>query len=222
MVSPDQTMVMEWDRDHGEDQVSSSPSYDVCKRAMDFLISAIGLFLLMPLFAVVGVLIRLDSEGPVFFRQERIGKGCRTFRIFKFRTMHQRGGGVLTLGSKDPRVTRIGGILRKYKLDELPQLLNVLFGDMSLVGPRPEAMGFINLNDPRQRRVFAVLPGITAPSSLALFNLDEELASVENPTEVYRKKIIPMKIEMNLRYLEQRNLAFDLGLVMATLIKVVR
>lgn len=222
MVGPDQTMVMDWDREGLDSQVSNDPTYDTCKRCLDLMISAFGLLLLVPLFSLVGMLIKLDSEGPVFFRQERVGKGCRPFRIFKFRTMYQRSGGVLTLGSSDPRVTRIGGILRKYKLDELPQLLNVLLGDMSLVGPRPEALGYINLNDPRQRKVFAVLPGITAPSSIALFHLDEELASVENPTEVYRKKIIPMKIEMNLKYLEQRNLAFDMSLVMATLIKVVR
>ncbi|QQS05314.1 MAG: sugar transferase [Fibrobacterota bacterium] len=211
-----------WETVEEESAESQDWVYAALKRALDLFGSVLGLLLLSPLFLVAAVAIKLDSRGAVFFRQERVGKGCKTFRIFKFRSMSESKGSTLTIGDRDPRVTKVGFYLRKTKIDELPQLINVLLGDMSLVGPRPEALGFINLNDPRQRQVFSVLPGMTAPSSLALMDLSDELAREANPVEVYRKKIIPMKIEMNLGYIEKRGIGLDLALILATVVKLVK
>lgn len=211
-----------WDNVEEDGSAEQDWFYPAIKRSIDFMGSLLGIVMLAPLFAIVGIAIKLDSRGAVFFRQERVGKGCRTFRIFKFRTMSESRGSTLTIGDCDLRVTKVGYYLRKTKIDELPQLINVLLGDMSLVGPRPEALGFINLNDPRQRQVFSVLPGMTAPSSLALMDLSDDLAKEANPVEVYRRKIIPMKIEMNLGYIERRGIGLDLALILATVVRLVK
>lgn len=199
--------------------------YELLKRLMDVIASSAGLILLAPLLLLVGVFIRLGSPGPALFRQQRIGRGCEAFTIYKFRTMlpetHAKGPAV-TVGDADPRVTRFGRFLRKYKIDELPQLFNVLLGDMSLVGPRPEVLNYIDLSDPRQRMVFSVRPGLTAPSSLALIDVSEQLAREVDPVRMYNEKILPMKIRMNMQYIRDRSISLDLKLVLVTLVKVVR
>jgi lipopolysaccharide/colanic/teichoic acid biosynthesis glycosyltransferase len=191
--------------------------YAVAKRGFDLALSLVGLMFAAPLMAMIWVAIRLESRGPAIFRQVRVGKDCKPFHILKFRTMVQCFGAPLTIGVEDPRITRVGRFLRKHKLDELPQLINVIRGEMSLVGPRPEATGFINLGDRRQRAVFSVLPGLTAPSSLSFFDLDQELSMTDDPVKHYRSQILPLKIEMNLSYIRERNLAMDIRLVLATL-----
>lgn len=205
--------------------LSDEKLYESMKRVIDLAGSTLGLILLAPVLAIVAALIRLESPGPAIFRQQRIGKDCKLFTIYKFRTMVQKapmGGPAMTVGDKDPRVTDLGRFLRKYKIDELPQLFNVLFGDMSLVGPRPEVTNYLDLSDPRQRMVFSVKPGLTAPSSLALIDVSEQLAASTDPVKMYNEKILPMKIRMNLQYIRQRSIVLDITLVLATMIKVIR
>ncbi|MBK9576266.1 MAG: sugar transferase [Fibrobacteres bacterium] len=191
--------------------------YAVAKRGFDLALSVTGLVIAAPLMAMIWVAIRLESRGPAIYRQVRVGKDCKPFHILKFRTMVQSFGSPLTIGTEDPRITRVGRFLRRHKLDELPQLVNVIRGEMSLVGPRPEATGFINLADRRQREVFSVLPGLTAPSSLNFFDLDQMLSVADDPVRHYRSQILPKKIEMNLTYIRERSLAMDVRLVIATL-----
>lgn len=188
------------------------------KRLFDIVVAAVGSLLLLPLFAVVSVLIRLGSPGPVFFRQERVGLHGRLFRILKFRTMVADApsrGPAITAGS-DPRITWIGGYLRRYKIDELPQLLNVLSGDMSFVGPRPEVPRYVALYTPEQRRVLAVRPGITDPASLQYRREADMLAHAANPEEFYVHEIMPAKLQRNLEYLNRRSFARDLGIILRT------
>ncbi len=193
-------------------------------RALDVLASSFGLIILAPLFVLVAVAIRLDSGGPVFFRQVRVGRDGRPFSILKFRTMRtdaEAVGGQLTVGA-DPRVTRVGAWLRRTKIDELPQLINVLRGDMALVGPRPEVPRYVALYDEQQRRVLDVRPGITDPASIAFRDEGSILANASDPEETYVHEIMPRKLAMNLAYLEHRTLTRDLGVILATLIKVTR
>ena len=196
----------------------------MAKRTLDLVAAAIGLLVLAPLFAVIAVVIRRDSPGPVFFRQERVGRGGSPFQIFKFRTMRtdaERQGGQLTVGA-DPRVTGVGRVLRKYKLDELPQLINVVLGDMSLVGPRPEVPRYVALYDERQRRVLDVRPGITDPASIAYREENALLAAAVDPEATYVREVMPAKLEMNLDYLDRRSLLTDLGIIFDTLAKLAR
>lgn len=196
----------------------------MAKRTLDLVAAAIGLLVLAPLFAVIAVVIRRDSPGPVFFRQERVGRGGSPFQIYKFRTMRtdaERQGGQLTVGA-DPRVTGVGRVLRKYKLDELPQLINVVLGDMSLVGPRPEVPRYVALYDERQRRVLDVRPGITDPASIAYREENALLAAAVDPEATYVREVMPAKLEMNLDYLDRRSLLTDLGIIFDTLAKLAR
>ena len=176
---------------------------DVTKRAVDFTVAATAMFFLWPLFAVIALLIKLDSKGPVFFRQERAGRNSTTFRIFKFRTMivgAYRSGARLTV-KRDPRITQVGGVLRWTKLDELPQLLNVLFGDMSLVGPRPEDPYFVNFYSPEQREVLSVKPGLIGPSQMAgRDEVEMYPEGVEDTEKYYIEHILPAKLERDLNY----------------------
>ncbi|MBK8801160.1 MAG: sugar transferase [Fibrobacteres bacterium] len=208
---------MAWDAGWSDEDSIREVLYSVTKRGFDVVLSALGLLLASPLMALIAIAIRLESRGPAIFRQVRVGKDCKPFHILKFRTMVQGFGAPLTIGVEDPRITRMGRFLRKHKIDELPQLVNVIRGEMSLVGPRPEATGFINLGDRRQRAVFSVLPGLTAPSSLNFFDLDLELSMTDDPVRHYRSHILPKKIEMNLSYIRERSLAMDIRLVLATL-----
>ena len=193
-------------------------------RVVDVVASSFGLIILAPLFVIVAVAIRLDSDGPVLFRQVRVGRGGRPFSIVKFRTMRidaEAVGGQLTVGA-DPRVTRVGAWLRRTKVDELPQLINVLRGDMALVGPRPEVPRYVALYDEQQRRVLDVRPGITDPASIAFRDEGSILANASDPEATYVQEVMPRKLAMNLAYLEHRTLTRDLGVILATLIKVAR
>lgn len=192
------------------------------KRIFDIIVSLVGLVLLLPAFVVIAVLIKLDSRGPIFFRQERIGKGLQPFRIYKFRTMvadASHRGGLITFGD-DPRITKVGWILRKAKLDELPQLINVLIGDMSLVGPRPEVRRYVELFREDYQQILAVRPGITDLASLRYRDEATILGQATNPEEEYVKRILPDKIALAKQYCWQSSLLFDLGVIMKTIAKL--
>jgi lipopolysaccharide/colanic/teichoic acid biosynthesis glycosyltransferase len=188
------------------------------KRAVDILAASIGLVILSPLFAAVAGCISLTSRGPIFFRQIRLGKNHRAFRIVKFRSMVDGGpgrGSAITIAG-DQRVTSIGRLLRRYKIDELPQLWNVLRGEMSLVGPRPELAEYVALYTPQQRAVLQVRPGITDPASLAYRNEEDLLAAHADPEQFYRTQILPDKLARNIAYLKSMSLTQDLGLIFKT------
>lgn len=194
------------------------------KRAFDIVTSGLGLVLLAPLLASIACVIRLDSRGPAFFRQPRVGLRGRTFRIYKFRTMRMdadRRGPEITVGN-DPRVTRAGAVLRRWKLDELPQLINVLVGDMSLVGPRPEVPSYVELWDDRTRDVIlSVRPGITDPASIEFRNESELLAGAADPVRTYVEVIVPRKNRLAVAYVESASLWTDLKILFRTLYVVV-
>ncbi len=188
------------------------------KRLFDFLVSLFGLMFFLPVLLIVSIFIIIDSKGGMFYRQVRVGKGNKDFRIFKFRTMYTNADklGLITIGGRDPRVTKVGYYLRKYKLDELPQLINVLVGDMSFVGPRPEVRKYVNLYTEEQKKVLQVRPGITDLASIEFRNENEILEDQENPNQYYIDVIMPHKININLKYLENRNLLKDIGVIFKT------
>ena len=192
------------------------------KRCFDIVISFTTLVLLIPLMVVVGTIIKLNSEGPVFFKQERIGKGFRPFWIYKFRTMQQapiRHKSQVTVGN-DPRITRVGRFLRQTKIDELPQLINILRGEMSFVGPRPEVPQYVQLYKQDYQEILTVRPGLTDLASLKYRDEAALLAQSENPEEEYRMRVLPDKIELAKDYLRQASLLFDLKIVFKTLFKL--
>jgi len=194
------------------------------KRLFDIAASAIGLLVLWPVFLVIAVLIKLEDGGPVFYRQERIGYKGSPFKIWKFRTMvvnADKLGKPLTVG-RDPRITRVGYWLRKFKLDELPQLLNVLLGEMSLVGPRPEVPQYMALYTPEQRKVLDLVPGITDPASIKFANEAELLAEASNPEKFYIEHIMPTKIRLNMEYASHATLWSDILVILKTLVRIVR
>lgn len=189
------------------------------KRTFDFLASFFGLLLLSPLILCIAVWVKCDSKGPIFYRQVRVGKDGREFKLFKFRSMRVGAdrAGLLTLGDRDPRVTRSGFWLRKTKLDELPQLFNVLVGDMSLVGPRPEVPKYVALYTPEQREVLSVRPGITDTASLEMRNEAELMAQQADPEGYYVNVQIPLKIKLAKEYIAQQSLLSDLKLIVRTI-----
>jgi lipopolysaccharide/colanic/teichoic acid biosynthesis glycosyltransferase len=192
------------------------------KRLFDLVCAGVGLVVLWPFLVVIGILIKLDDGGPAFFRQERIGHQGRPFLMWKFRTMKvnaDKVGGPLTVGA-DPRVTRIGQWLRKLKLDELPQLLNVVAGDMSLVGPRPEVARYVDLYTVEQRKVLELLPGITDPASVKYRNESELLGQSDAPEHLYVQEIMPEKIRINLEYARRATLLSDIMVILSTFVKV--
>ena len=192
------------------------------KRAFDLLVSGFGIAALAPLLLFMAVLIKVDSHGPVFFRQERIGKRFRPFYIYKFRTMvHAPSGNgrLLTVGH-DPRVTRIGRFLSKTKIDELPQLINVFKGDMSLVGPRPELRKFVELFRSDYEEILKVRPGITDLASLKYEDEAKLIGQFKNPEDEYVRSILPDKITLAKEYIDRSSLFFDLGLIFRTLPKL--
>lgn len=187
------------------------------KRAFDVALSILGFVLLWPLLLVIAALIKSDG-GPVFFRQERVGRRGRPFRIWKFRTMvvdAERMGLQITAAG-DPRITRVGGWLRRTKLDELPQLLNVLTGEMSFVGPRPEVPRYVAMYDAEQTRVLELMPGITDPASLRYFDESRLLADVDDPEAAYVQDIMPAKIRVNLAYAHHATTRDDMRVVFRT------
>jgi lipopolysaccharide/colanic/teichoic acid biosynthesis glycosyltransferase len=173
--------------------------------------------MLMPLCLVIAIAIRLHDGGPVFYRGERVGLGGRRFRIFKFRTMGPEANGPTSTAADDPRVTRLGRFLRSSKLDELPQLLNVLRGDMSLVGPRPQVPWAVALYTVEQQALLTVRPGLTDYASIVFSDEGERLRGAVNPDEEYLRKIAPEKIRLGLRYVQSRSFALDCRIVVATL-----
>jgi len=194
----------------------------LAKRLFDLVCAALGLLLLAPLLLLIGVWIRLDSAGPALFRQTRVGRFGRPFTIHKFRTMRVEPGQAITVGA-DPRITRAGRWLRASKLDELPQLWDVLRGAMSLVGPRPELPRYVALCPAELReRVLAVRPGITDPASLAFSHEAELLAAASDPEREYREVILPAKLALSADYAARASLATDLGLILRTLARVLR
>lgn len=173
-------------------------------RLFDILFSALGLIILSPVFVVLYLLIRIESKGGAFYIQERIGKDGQPFGLYKFRTMHigSDSEGLLTIGNHDNRITHIGYFLRKTKIDELPQLLNVVKGDMSLVGPRPEVRKYVDMYTDEQRKVLSVRPGITDYASIEYANENELLSKTDNPDRLYIEEIMPNKLKLNMKYLE--------------------
>jgi lipopolysaccharide/colanic/teichoic acid biosynthesis glycosyltransferase len=192
------------------------------KRAFDILTSSIGLIGLSPLFLVVAIWIKCNSKGPVFYKQIRVGLKNRDFGLFKFRSMRvgAHKGGLITIGNRDPRVTSSGYYLRKYKLDELPQLINVFLGDMSIVGPRPEVRKYVELYTPDQLKVLSVKPGITDPASIKYRNENELLGNAADPEDYYVKVIMPDKLKYNLKYIGDQSFGYDLKLVLQTLSRI--
>jgi len=195
----------------------------VFKRLFDIIFSTLGIIILSPIFLLLWFTIKIESHGPALFMQTRVGKNNKDFKLIKFRSMYlnSESFGQLTVGMRDPRITNVGYTLRKYKLDELPQLLNVLKGDMSLVGPRPEVRKYVNMYTPEQMMVLEVSPGITDYASIQFINENQLLANAENPDEYYINNIMPKKLEMNLQYIKSNNPFKDIILILKTIFKII-
>lgn len=198
------------------------PYRNCLKRTFDILFSSIGLLMLVPVFLVMAVWIKADSEGPVFYRQVRVGMHGKLFRIFKFRSMRLGSdkASQITIGERDSRITRSGIIIRKYKLDELPQLINVFTGDMSFVGPRPEVPKYVDLYTEAQRHVLDVRPGITDMASIKYINENELLGKANNPEDYYIHTIMPDKLSINLEYVKNNSFMDDVTIIFKTLSKI--
>ena len=194
------------------------------KRLFDIVASGLGLIVLSPLFLILAIWIKLDSKGPVFYRQVRVGYKNKDFRIFKFRSMRVGAdrGSLVTIGGHDPRVTRSGYFIRKFKFDELPQLINVFLGDMSLVGPRPEVRHYVDYWTPEQMHVLDVRPGITDPASIKFRNENELMEKAEDPEKYYIEVIMQEKIRLYLEYVEKHSFFYDLGLIVKTFWVIVK
>jgi lipopolysaccharide/colanic/teichoic acid biosynthesis glycosyltransferase len=192
------------------------------KRIFDIVFSCLGLILLAPVLVVLAIIIKLDSKGPVLFIQPRVGLNNKDFNIFKFRTMQMESDkkGLLTLGNKDSRITKVGYFLRRYKIDEFPQLLNIVIGDMSFVGPRPELRKYVNYYPQEDLSVLSVRPGITGLASIEFRNEVELLKAAKDPETYFIESIIPEKLKLNKLYIEKRSFWFDLKLIIITIYRV--
>jgi len=193
------------------------------KRGIDILFSLIGLICLFPFFIFISFFIFITSKGGVFFVQLRVGKNNKDFKLYKFRTMflNSDNKGLLTVGNNDKRITKLGYYLRKNKLDELPQLINVLNGTMSLVGPRPEVRKYVNLYNSEQKSILDVKPGITDLASIMYYNENEILANSGNPEQTYINEIMPIKLELNKQYINEMSLLTDLKIIFKTFMKLI-
>lgn len=193
-------------------------------RFFDFILSLVGLVLLAPIFIVLAIWIKIDSKGPVFYKQVRVGRNGIDFGLFKFRSMVVDADkkGLITVGGRDPRITRSGYFIRKYKLDELPQLINVLVGDMSLVGPRPEVRKYVELYTDEQQKVLSVKPGITDYASIEYMDENEILGKSNDPEKTYIEEIMPEKIKYNMKYIQNKNVSEYFKIIFLTLFKIVR
>lgn len=194
------------------------------KRAFDIMSCTLAVLVLFPFGLIIALCIVCGSKGGVFYRQTRVGRNGKDFKLLKFRTMRpnaDRQGLLITVGN-DQRITRIGGFLRKYKIDELPQLLNIIKGDMSVVGPRPEVRRYVELYDERQRRVLTVRPGLTDYASLQYISESELLAKSDDPEKTYIEEIMPAKLELNLQYIDNQSLKEDFKLIFQTLFSIFR
>ena len=194
------------------------------KRLFDIFFSVIGLFIFSPLFLILAIIIKFDSKGPVFYRQTRVGIGNSDFLLYKFRSMRINSDkdGLLTVGGKDPRITKSGYFIRKYKLDELPQLINVIKGEMSFVGPRPEVRKYVNLYNDAQMKVLSIRPGITDIASIEYRNENELLSNSENPEKYYVESILPDKLRINLEYINDNSVFKDFKIILKTIKAVFR
>ena len=194
------------------------------KRLMDIVVSGCALAVLWPVLLLIAIAIKIDDPGPVFYRQVRVSRGGKTFRIYKFRTMvvdADKKGLAITVG-RDNRITRMGAFLRKTKLDELARLINVFAGEMSFVGPRPEVPKYVDMYTPYQRQVLLVRPGITDYASIAYRNENDLLAGADDPEKMYIEKIMPDKIELNMKYLREISPLADIRLILSTIVAVIR
>jgi lipopolysaccharide/colanic/teichoic acid biosynthesis glycosyltransferase len=193
-------------------------------RTLDITFSLIGMVVLLPVFLVIAILVKFGSSGPVIYKQSRVGRNGEPFWLYKFRTMRTGADqkGLLTIGGKDMRITRFGYLLRQYKLDELPQLWNVLVGNMSLVGPRPEVKKYVDLYDPEQRKVLAVRPGITDLASIVYRNENELLAQAADPEQYYVSVIMPEKINLNKQYINNQSIKEYLSIIFKTIITAIK
>lgn len=194
------------------------------KRVFDIIASGLGLLVLSPLFLVIAVWVKLDSPGPVFYKQVRVGRNNKDFYLYKFRSMRVGSDkkGLITVGGRDPRVTRSGYYIRKYKLDEFPQLINVFKGDMSLVGPRPEVRKYVDLYTPEQMHVLDVRPGITDLASIRYRNENELLEQASDPDQYYQEVVMQDKLRINLEYVRNHSFLGDIRLIFNTFIAIVK
>ncbi len=198
--------------------IDKTPDH-LLKYLFDRLLSLVSLVILCPVLIMIAVLIKLTSRGPVFFIQKRVGKDGKLFKIIKFRTMTANDGSNTVTARNDRRITPFGGFLRKWKLDELPELINILTGEMSFVGPRPDVPGYADLLTGDDRRILTLRPGITGPASLKYYNEEEILAGVDNPREYNDQIIFPDKVRINLRYLERCSLPEDIKIIFYTILR---
>lgn len=194
------------------------------KRLFDVFFSMFGIAVLLPVYLLISLLISADSKGGVIYRQERTGRGGKIFQVLKFRTMRPDSfnKGALTVGSRDPRITNIGYYLRKYKLDELPQLFNVLLGEMSFVGPRPEVKKYTDLYTEEQRQVLQVRPGITDYASIKFRNENDLLSASDDPEKLYIEEIMPEKLTLNLKYINDNNVFKDIKIIFDTFYAIIK
>ena len=194
------------------------------KRLLDIVASGLGILFLSPFLILIAIWIKLDSPGPIFYRQVRVGRHNKDFKIFKFRSMRVGAdkGSLVTIGGRDPRVTRSGYYIRKFKIDELPQLINVFLGDMSLVGPRPEVRHYVNYWTPEQMHVLDVRPGITDPASIKFRNENELMEKAEDPEKYYIEVIMQEKIHLYLEYVHNASFWYDIKLIFLTFWTIVK
>lgn len=192
------------------------------KRLFDLIVSTVGLLILAPFFLLIGLIIRLTSAGPVFYLQQRVGKDGVLFRLFKFRTMRINAdkAAAITIGERDSRITSVGYWLRKFKIDELPQLINVWKGEMSLVGPRPEVKKFVDLYSDQQREVLTAKPGITDFASIEFRNENKLLEGKEDPIDFYIREIMPVKLALNLKYIRSQSFWLDIRIIFQTVFSI--
>ena len=193
-------------------------------RVFDILFSFFGLLILSPFFVIIWLIIVLTSRGGGFYTQNRVGKDGKDFSLYKFRSMRKDAdkGSLITVGGRDPRITKIGYFIRKFKIDELPQLFNVLKGDMSLVGPRPEVRKYVDLYTEEQKKVLSVRPGITDYASIEYVDENEILGKADNPDEVYVSQIMPDKIKLNMKYIENKSVKEYFIIIFLTVFKIFR
>lgn len=196
----------------------------MAKRVFDVVFAILGALILSPFFFLLILAVKLSSKGSAFYKQQRVGRNGNDFLLMKFRTMYDGSDkkGLLTIGHKDNRVTPLGYFLRKYKLDELPQLFNVLKGDMSFVGPRPEVRKYVELYSEEQQKVLTVRPGITDKASIIFRNESELLAAQANPEQFYIEVVMPKKLEINLEYVKNVSVLSDIKLIFSTLLAILR
>ena len=193
------------------------------KRTVDICISLLILAFFLPFGLLLMLFISIESAGGVFYLQERVGRNGQLFKLIKFRSMRPNAdkGSQITIGNRDPRITKVGYFIRKFKLDEFPQFINVIKGDMSIVGPRPEVPFYVEMYTEAQRQILVVKPGITDYASLAYFNENEILAKAADPQKVYLEQIMPAKIELNQRYLSDPSLFKDIKIIGLTALKLI-